>query len=243
VRRPRWRRRSAAPSRLGLGVAAGCAALVHAAPAVAPVSGAARCLLGLRASIPRPAAVALTFDDGPHPEGTPAVLERLAEADARATFFLVGEQVERHPALAREIADAGHAIGLHGHTHRSHLRMTPRALSEDVRRGADVLAEATGEALALNRPPYGLYSALSLAVVRRAGLEPLLWSRHGRDWSARASERSIAERLGRDLRAGEVLLLHDADHYAASGSWRATVAALPRLLDTLASAGLDPVTA
>jgi peptidoglycan/xylan/chitin deacetylase (PgdA/CDA1 family) len=215
------------------------AAIAHAAPAAAAVSAPVRSLLGLRASVGRPATVALTFDDGPHPEGTPAVLERLAEGGALATFFLVGEQVERRPDLVAEIVAAGHEVALHGHTHRGHLRLTPRALREDLRRGAAVVGEAAGRPPALHRPPYGLYSAASLVLVRRAGLEPLLWSRHGRDWSARASDRSIAERLGAGLRTGEVLLLHDADHYAPAGSWRRTAAALPRVLEALGRAGLE----
>jgi peptidoglycan/xylan/chitin deacetylase (PgdA/CDA1 family) len=203
------------------------------------VSAPGRSLLGLRASVDRPATVALTFDDGPHPEGTPAVLERLAEAGARATFFLLGEQVELRRSLVGEIVAAGHEVALHGHTHRGHLRLAPRALREDLRRGAAVVSEAAGRAPRLHRPPYGRYSAVSLVLVRRAGLEPLLWSRHGRDWSARASDRSIAERLGSGLRPGEVLLLHDADHYAAPGSWRRTAAALPRVLEALGRAGLE----
>ena len=69
--------------------------------------------------------MALTFDDGPHPQGTPAVLSALAAHGARATFFLVGEQVERRPALAREVHDAGHEVALHCHRHRNALRLTP----------------------------------------------------------------------------------------------------------------------
>ena len=215
------------------------AALAHAAPAPAAVSARTRSILGLRASTGRASTVGLTFDDGPHPEGTPAVLERLAEAGACATFFLVGEQVLRREALVAEIVAAGHEVGLHGHTHRGHLRLEPRALREDLRRGTAVVSAAAGRAVRLHRPPYGLYSTASLALVRREGLEPLLWSRHGRDWSARATGRSIAERLGTGVRAGEVLLLHDADHYANPGSWRRTAAALPQLLEALEHAGLE----
>ena len=214
------------------------AAIAYAAPTLGAVSAPARGLFGIRASVDGPASVALTFDDGPHPEGTPAVLEALAEGDARATFFLVGEQVERWPDLAAEIVSAGHEVALHGHAHRGHLRLSPWALREDIRRGAAVVAEAAGRSPRLHRPPFGRYSAASLALVRRASLEPLLWSRHGRDWAVGASEGAIADRLASGLRAGEVLLLHDADHYAASGSWRRTAAALPRVLEAIDRAGL-----
>src|SRR5215211_7525946 len=218
-----------------LGVGAGLVAAGHAAPASAAVSAGVRRALGVRGSVAR-RAVALTFDDGPHPEGTPAVLDHLAARGVTATFFLVGEQVERRPALASEIVAAGHAVALHGHTHRSHLRLRPREVAGDLERGAAALACVTGREARLHRPPYGHYSASSLRVVRDAGLEPVLWSRHGRDWSRRATPESILERL-RGVSTGEVVLLHDADHYAAPGSWRRTAAALPRLLDALGAAG------
>src|SRR5436190_884833 len=98
----------------GAAVAAAWSAPALAAVA-APVAGA----LGVPRRLEREGGVAITFDDGPHPDGTPAVLEVLAAAGVRATFFLVGEQVERNPALAAEIAAAGHGIESHGHVHRS----------------------------------------------------------------------------------------------------------------------------
>src|SRR3954469_443584 len=86
--------------------------------------------------------VALTFDDGPPPEGTPALMEVLAAAGATATFFLVGEQVERRPALAAEIVAAGHEVALHGHRHRAQLLLRAHAIAEDLDRGATVVEEA-----------------------------------------------------------------------------------------------------
>ncbi len=223
-------------------VAAGtAAALAHASPAPAAISAHARTALGIRGKVEHQRAVGLTFDDGPHPQGTSAVLERLAEGRARATFFLVGEHVERRPGLAAEIVAAGHEVALHGHTHRCHLRLLPTQVKDDVRRGAAALAEATGRPPRLHRAPFGLYSAATLRFVRQDGLEPVLWSRDGRDWSGLATPHSIAQRLGTNVRPGEVLLLHDADHYAADGSWRRTVAALPRLLEALERAQLEAV--
>lgn len=222
---------------VALAALAAASAVVHAAPAPAAISAAARRVLDLRATTD-PRTVALTFDDGPHAQGTPAVLECLAEAGARATFFVVGEQVERYGSIVGEILAAGHEVALHGQTHRSHLRLTPAAAREDLRRGTATVAAATGRAPTLHRPPYGLYSSASLALARRAGLEPLLWTRHGRDWSARATADSIGERLLGGLAGGDVLLLHDADHYGTPGSWRRTADALPRVLDAVAAGGL-----
>jgi peptidoglycan/xylan/chitin deacetylase (PgdA/CDA1 family) len=183
-------------------------------------------------------AVHLTFDDGPHPQGTPAVLEILDSFGARATFFLVAEQVQRYPALARAIADAGHAVASHGHRHRCQLRVAPRALADDLARAADVLGAATGALAPLYRPPYGVFSAAGVALVRRRGLTPWLWSRWGRDWRADATASSITASAAQGLRDGDVVLLHDADHYSAPGCWEATVAALPRILGRAQAAGL-----
>jgi peptidoglycan-N-acetylglucosamine deacetylase len=184
---------------------------------------------------------ALTFDDGPHAQGTPAVLALLAQARVRATFFLVGEQVRRNRSLAREIADAGHTIGLHCERHRNLLRLTPAQTRLDIERAEDVIGEATGLAPSLYRPPYGVLNAAALRLARARGWRTLLWSHWGRDWERRATPASIAARVTDGVTPGSVLLLHDADDYSAPGSWRNTLAALPCILETLAARGLGPV--
>jgi peptidoglycan/xylan/chitin deacetylase (PgdA/CDA1 family) len=181
---------------------------------------------------------ALTFDDGPHAQGTPAVLELLAGAGTQATFFLVGEQIERNPALAREIVAAGHVIGLHCHRHRNLLRLTPRQVHADIDRAAGAIEDATGLAPALYRPPYGVLNASALRLANARGWRTLLWSHWGRDWERSATAESIAERVTAGAGEGSVLLLHDADDYSAAGSWRRTAAALPRVIQTLGDRGL-----
>ena len=182
--------------------------------------------------------VALTFDDGPHPQGTPAVLDVLAAAGAHATFFLAGEQVERHPAVAREIAARGHLIAVHCHRHRVQLRLREAALREDLQRALAAIGEATGATPHLHRPPLGIYSANGLQLAREAGLTPLLWSRWGKDWRKWTTPERIARRAAAGIEHGDVILLHDADHYSARDSWRRTVEALPRVLDAIERAGL-----
>ncbi len=221
----------------GAGVVLGAGA-AWALPALAPVAPPVAAALRVARDIPGEPGIALTFDDGPHPQGTPAVLEALAREDAHATFFLVGEQVAAHPALAAEIAAAGHGIAVHGHRHRVLLHVPPRALAEDLDRAASVIAEATGRAPALHRPPLGIYSYPALAEVRRRGWRPLLWSRWGRDWAGWATPRTITWLVTRDLQAGDVLLLHDSDAYSAAGSWRATAAAVPRIVEVARRRGL-----
>ncbi|HSC02437.1 MAG TPA: polysaccharide deacetylase family protein [Solirubrobacteraceae bacterium] len=170
--------------------------------------------------------VALTFDDGPHPEGTPAVLAILEEAAIKATFFLVGEQVERRPALAAEIAARGHLIALHGYRHRPQPVLPARAVRDDMARGAEVISGATGVELTWHRPPYGLYSPAGLDAARQRGLVPILWSRWGKDWRRLTTPERIATRATRDLHPGDVILLHDADFYSSKGSHVRTVEAL-----------------
>ncbi len=182
--------------------------------------------------------VALTFDDGPHPQGTPIVLEILREAEARATFFLVGEQVERRPALAAEIVAAGHRVELHCYRHRNALRLTGRQFLDDAERGCAAIEEASGQSIADHRPPYGIYSAAALRACQRREWRPVLWSKWGRDWRGRAMARSIAELATGSARDGDIVLLHDADYYSAPGSWARTVAALPIILEELDSCGL-----
>ncbi|HYM54560.1 MAG TPA: polysaccharide deacetylase family protein [Solirubrobacteraceae bacterium] len=184
---------------------------------------------------------ALTFDDGPHAQGTPAVLEILRRADVHATFFLVGEQVRRNPALASEIADAGHEIGLHCDRHRNLLRLAPWQVRADIARAQETIEAATGRSPRLYRPPYGVLNASALRLARRRGWRTLLWSHWGRDWEKRATPESIAARVTDGAGEGAVLLLHDADDYSAPGSWRRTAAALPQVLETLAERGLRAV--
>jgi peptidoglycan/xylan/chitin deacetylase (PgdA/CDA1 family) len=209
------------------------------APVVAPVVPAFARAFGIRLRLDHTAGVALTFDDGPHPQGTEAVLEILARAGARATFFLVGEQVVRFPALAAEVAAAGHEVAVHGYRHRLQLRRTPWQLGADLDRAVATIGETTASTPALYRPPYGIFSLAGLAAVRARGLVPVLWTRWGRDWRAGATGPSIAATACSALEGGDVVVLHDADHYGSPGSWRNTAAALPSILDAVAALGAD----
>ena len=212
---------------------AGLALCTYWLPGAAAICPPLRVALGVRNRLDADDRPLLTFDDGPHAQGTPAALELLREADVRATFFLVGEQVERLPELAAEIASAGHAVGLHCHRHRCLLRLTPRQVRDDLGRAQAVIAEATGQPPRRYRPPYGILNPAALVLARAHGWEPLLWSKDGHDWQRGATAHSIAARATRGLRGGDVILLHDADHYSARWSWRQTVAALPQILGAI----------
>ena len=218
------------------GVAAGL--VWHAGPALAPVVPAIGRGLGVVLHQDDLDGVAITFDDGPHPHGTVSVLETLREHGAEATFFLAGEQVERRPALAAEIVAAGHRVELHCHRHRNQLRLSPRALLDDAERGRAAIEEASGQAIADYRPPYGIFSGAGLAAIRSRGWRPVLWSQWGRDWTRRATAASITRKATDGIRPGDIVLLHDADFYSARNSWERTASALPRILEELTTRGL-----
>ena len=225
-----------------LGAAVWAAAVAQCAPAISCHVPRVCDALSLRRRLPGESTVALTFDDGPHPEGTSTVLSVLARYGARATFFLVGEQVRRYPSLAREIVDAGHSVGLHGQTHRCELRLTPGVLAEDRARGLESIHAATGVRPFILRPPYGAASGPGIAHARSEGMEIVLWSRWGWDWRAAATPESVVHDVTRSgSLEREIVLLHDADHYAAPDSFRATVGALPGILERCAEQGLTAV--
>lgn len=221
-----------------LAAGASAAAVVHAGPALAPLLPGLGPTLGIHHREEGSDGVALTFDDGPHPQGTPAVLETLREAGAGATFFLAGEQVAQRPALAAEIVAAGHRVELHCYRHRNQLRLTPRQLLDDADRAKAVIEEASGQEIVDYRPPYGIFSYAGLRAVRSRGWRPVLWSQWGRDWTRTATAESITRRSTSNVRAGDILLLHDADYYAARDSWMGTAAALPIILEELEARGL-----
>jgi peptidoglycan-N-acetylglucosamine deacetylase len=186
------------------------------------------------------AGVALTFDDGPDPDCTPAVLDALAAADARGVFFLVGEQVEEHPELARRVADEGHAVALHGFRHVEHDELGADVRA-DLERGAAAVADATGVEPRLYRPPYGRFTEESYRAVGELGLEPVYWSGWGGDWDPIPAER-IADLAIRDLAPGTILLLHDSPRYAMRPSAAPTAEALPAILAAMRERELEPVT-
>jgi peptidoglycan/xylan/chitin deacetylase (PgdA/CDA1 family) len=180
--------------------------------------------------------VALTFDDGPDPDATPAVLDALERAGARATFFLVGEQLLVHHELGRAVAEAGHDVGLHGFHHVEHDELDdPR---EDLLRGLDALESATGVRPRLFRPPYGRFSEASFAACGELELEPVYWSAWGMDWEPLPPDR-IAELAARDLADGAIVLLHDSARYAPRPTAQPTADALEAILAEVGERGLE----
>lgn len=184
----------------------------------------------------------LTFDDGPHPVATPKLLEILDETSTKATFFLVGEQVQRSPEIAVEIARRGHEIACHGYVHRNHLARPPRETFDDLRRSQGLLEDVCNLRVRFFRPPYGVFNLASWTACRALHMQPVLWSRWTRDWEARATKHSIVSGATTGLRGGETVLLHDADTYSAPGSHDDTIAAIPEIIEYVKDAGLRTTT-
>jgi peptidoglycan/xylan/chitin deacetylase (PgdA/CDA1 family) len=184
-----------------------------------------------------PAGVALTFDDGPDPGCTPAILDALDAAGARATFFVVGEQLMKSHALAREAAARGHELGLHGFEHTDHDTLRPQAARDDLARAVGSFEVAVGRRPRFFRPPYGRFSEASYEACRHLGLEPVYWSAWGLDWEPLPAER-IAELATRDLADGDIVLLHDSTRYAHRPNCAPTAVAIEAIVARATELGL-----
>jgi peptidoglycan-N-acetylglucosamine deacetylase len=174
--------------------------------------------------------VALTFDDGPASD-TEGVLAFLAANGLRATFFMVGEQVERCPDVARRIVAEGHEIGNHSYSHPIYLYCTPGETYRQLARTQEVITAVTGVTPTWVRPPCGVRTPAYFEATRKLGLRTVQWTVAGFDWQPRSSA-DIAQQILRRATAGAIVLLHDGVTNG-TGDRRATVAALPALITGL----------
>jgi peptidoglycan/xylan/chitin deacetylase (PgdA/CDA1 family) len=184
--------------------------------------------------------VAITFDDGPDPRYTPRCLEILRSHGVRATFFLVGEQVQQRPELAREIKRCGHDIGNHTWSHRRHWLLTPATARAEVRRAADAIREAVGAPPRFFRPAYGAMNIFTYCEARRLGELCVMWSLPARDWRHGRTADGLVERVGQRLRGGSIVLLHDSR--GAPGAPAVMLEALPGILAEVKRQQFEPVT-
>jgi peptidoglycan/xylan/chitin deacetylase (PgdA/CDA1 family) len=220
-------------------VAAAGAIGVRTAPLIGCVRPLRVAIWPQLAGVGRQDHIALTFDDGPDPDGTPRILEELARLDITATFFLLGSMTTRHPEVARMVTESGHEIGVHGTLHLNHQLRTPADIRTDIAQAFDCISDVTGVRPMWFRPPYGALTWASLRAAKELGLRTVLWTAWGRDWRARATPESVASDVSRHLRGGATVLLHDSDCTSASGSWQATLGALPRIRARARSSRLE----
>ncbi len=181
--------------------------------------------------------VALTFDDGPHPDTTPRLLDALLSANVRATFFVVGERAEQYPELVRRMVRGGHAVGVHGLRHRAMVTQSAAQIEADLREATARIETAIGEPLprpVLLRPPYGFRTATLARVAHENAYLCVAWSLDGRDYD-RVSADALAARIAGRLRGGDIVLLHERPHAPVAAE------ALPGLLSNLRDAGIAPI--
>ena len=155
--------------------------------------------------------LALTYDDGPNDPYTGQLLEVLAKHGVKATFFLLGQFVSERPALARAVAEAGHAIGSHCYTHQNLIFLSPAQLRQQLEKASRAIEAATGVQPKLFRPPYGGRRPGTFSVVRNYGMVPVMWRVSCSDWSARSHE-SIVRHAVSQIKGGDIILLHDGGH-------------------------------
>jgi peptidoglycan/xylan/chitin deacetylase (PgdA/CDA1 family) len=208
-------------------------------------------LLGPNVTTLPPAAVqrrefALTLDDGPDPEVTPAVLDLLDEAGAKATFFVIAQRAAQHTGLVREIVRRGHDVQNHSRHHRHDFSMRgPRALAREIGSAQALLADLTGQQPHCFRAPAGLRNPLLDPVLHRLGLHLVSWTRRGFDTRDGHPARVLNRLIGpqaRALAAGDILLLHDGHARRTTSGRPVLLDVLPALLSTARDAGLRTTT-
>ena len=186
--------------------------------------------------------VAITIDDGPDPRITPRVLDLLEERKTKATFFCIGERVQRCAELVREMARRGHSVENHSQRHVNYFSLLgPRGLVAEVERAQDIIGITTGQQPLFFRAPAGLRSPFLDPVLSRLGLRLASWTRRGFDTRNNRAE-AVLGRLTRGLDAGDILLLHDGHAALTREGVPVILEVLPRLLDSLQGAKLTPVT-
>lgn len=177
--------------------------------------------------------VAFTFDDGPHPKVTPRILQTLSNYNIKATFFMLGSQVEKYPDLAKQVADYGHEIGNHTYSHPNLKKLTTEEMAAEIRRTDEIITLTTGIKPTLFRPPYGIYTDEVLHYTEEHGYSTILWSVDSLDWKSRNAS-AIHRMITQHTTNGSIILMHDIH--------AATADALPQLIQTLQAQGYEFIT-
>ena len=186
--------------------------------------------------------IALTIDDGPDPEVTPAVLDLLDQLDTRATFFCIAERARAHAALTRQIVARGHSVQNHSHRHRHNFSLLgPRGMGDEIARAQDTLADITGVRPTCFRAPAGLRNPFLDRVLHQQRLRLVSWTRRGFDTREHNPQRVLA-RLADGLAGGDILLLHDGHAARTASGQPVLLEVLPRLIERCCQAGLQAVT-
>jgi peptidoglycan/xylan/chitin deacetylase (PgdA/CDA1 family) len=189
--------------------------------------------------------LALTYDDGPNDACTPRLLEVLARHEVHATFFLIGRYVRQVPEIVRQIVGAGHVVGNHTFTHPLLTVKSATGIREEISGCRSALHDAIGgnSQLVSNlfRPPFGGRRPAVLRIARDLGLEPVMWNVTGYDWNAPPAA-EIERKVARQIRGGDVILLHDGGDKRMGADRSQTVLATDHLIARYKSEGYEFVT-
>lgn len=185
--------------------------------------------------------IAITIDDGPNPEVTPAVLDILDASNAKASFFCIGRLIEAHPNLAREIIARGHSIENHSYGHRHHFSlMGMRSLRQEIVKTQEIISQTTGYLPAYFRAPAGLRSPLLDPILQSLDLKLVSWTRRGFDTMTNDPHK-ILNRLQVGLAAGDILLMHDGNCARTIMGEPVVISVLSKLLENAKTMSLKPV--
>jgi peptidoglycan-N-acetylglucosamine deacetylase len=185
--------------------------------------------------------LALTFDDGPNDPHTLRLMEVLAKHDVRATFFLIGRYVQQRPDIARALVQAGHVVGNHTFSHPNLVFASVRETMTQLQDCEGALTDAVGEHSRLFRPPFGGRRPGTLKIVRELGLEPVMWNVTGWDWRGKPAD-YVEQKVQRQIRGGDVILLHDGGHSAFGADRSQTVIATGSVIARYKAEGYEFVT-
>ena len=180
--------------------------------------------------------VALTFDDGPHPQYTKQILALLEQYGIHATFFFIGQNIEYYRSTALSVVKAGHEVGNHTYSHPLFSKTSTEQLAKEIEMTDRLLAEIGCDDVPLFRPPQGLYGEDLPALLKNISKKAILWSIDTRDWDHRPSE-AILQNIDENLRGGDIILFHDY----VSGE-NTTIPALKKLIPALLERGYQFVT-
>jgi peptidoglycan/xylan/chitin deacetylase (PgdA/CDA1 family) len=185
--------------------------------------------------------IALTYDDGPNDPHTLKLLDVLAKHGVQATFFMIGRYVQQLPDIARAVAQAGHVIGNHTFTHPLLIFESEVRTRSQLVDCHQALEDAVGKHSNLFRPPFGGRRPATIRVARELGLQTIMWNVTGYDWNAPPAA-VIEKRVARQMRGGDMILLHDGGHRAMGANRAQTVIATDNLIQRYRDQGYEFVT-
>jgi len=187
--------------------------------------------------------VALTFDDGPSPLWTPRILDELKKSGVKATFFMLGDHVQKYPDVAKRVAEEGHEIGNHTYDHHVLIYYKMEELEKELRDTEKIIKDVTGKTTEYFRPPKAWLTTQEKEKIKAMGYKIILWSLNSKDWVS-FDDKYIIRYILRNIQPGDIILFHDSGGVFSTegGSRKETVLTIPKLVEKLRAKGYRFVT-